>query len=555
MVTTMVQLPAARRLPYRSVYQSMDRKKIRVENSPEIHVSTYAAALASAANARPFRILFVKPYQKTIDDTYGPPLGLLTLISCVRQHFGEKATVMFWDMKLYNDEPEKFASRLDQYQPDVVAVSALNCEAAASYKIASIAKHWRSSTITAIGGPFALRQSGLIFDQSEFDWVFEGAADRTLLQALDRQFSELPLGIDIPGFNYRNEKGDIVKNGQQDLITDLDAIPIPAWDLADLERYRKRDRKRIITNFNERKYAYLFTSRGCPYLCNYCHDVFTKKFVYQSEDRVLEEIRLLHEEHGVTEFHVIDDIFNLHKPRAQAIMRAVAKLWPRKLFFAFPNGLRGDILDLETIDAMVAGGTYSAVISIETVTPRLQDMAEKYLKIEKAQWAIEEFARRGVITRGAFMVGFPTETPEEIEETIRYAIRSPLTTAAFAAVIPQNNTPIYELAMKESSSATTSLARDEIDGGDYNSLEPWYSRAYGFNLHGKITRAYMRFYFHPPRMLRLLRHYGVVSAASSSKFVFARAWKTIRHWFQAATTPMRKPLSAAHANIVRKYND
>lgn len=513
----------------------MSNAKIRVENMPTVHVGSFEATSAAPPAARPFRILFVKPYQRTIDDTYGPPLGLLTLIACVRQYFGELATIHFWDMKLYNDAPESFGARLNEYRPDVVVVSALNCEASASYTIARQTKEWRPDTLTLLGGPFTLRQSALVFAESCFDWVFEGAADRTLLQALERHFSGHPLGNDIPGFNYRIPDNTIVHNNKQDLITDLDAIPIPAWDMADLERYRKRDRKRIITNINERKYAYLFTSRGCPYLCNYCHDVFTKRFIYQSEERVLEEIRILHEEYGVTEFHVIDDIFNLHRPRVKSIMNAVAKRWPNKLYFAFPNGLRGDILDEETIDAMVAGGTYSVVISIETVTPRLQTLIEKNLHIEKAQWSIEEFARRGVIARGAFMLGFPTETPDELEATIRYAIGSSLSTAAFAAVVPQNNTPIYELAMQESRTATTTLARDEIDGGDYNSLEPWYSRAYGFNLHAKITLAYLRFYFHPPRMWRLLKNYGFVSVAKGSLFVFSRLWLAIRE--KAAAIP------------------
>ncbi|MFZ5722957.1 MAG: B12-binding domain-containing radical SAM protein [Pseudomonadota bacterium] len=515
--------------------------KIRVENQPGVQVSRYGDIRGGATPAtRPFRILFVKPYQKTIDDTYGPPLGLLTLIACVRQHFGPLATIHFWDMKLYHDAPETFGSRLDEYRPDVIAVSALNCEASASYALARIAKQWRPDAITVLGGPFTLRQSALVLRESRFDWVFEGAADRTFLQALERQFSGTPLGNDIPGFNYRQADGSIAGNDRQDLITDLDAIPVPAWDMADLERYRKRDRKRIIPNVDERKYAYLFTSRGCPYLCSYCHDVFTKRFVYQSPERVLEEIRLLHEEHGVTEFHVIDDIFNLHKPRVHTIMREVARRWPGKLFFAFPNGLRGDILDEETIEAMVAGGTYTASIAIETVTPRLQTLVEKHLQIEKAQWAIEEFARRGVIARGAFMLGFPTETPEEMEATIRYAIRSSLTTASMSAVTPQNNTPIYDLAMGESPTATQTLAREEIDGGDYNSLEPWYSRAYGFDLHAKITYAYLRFYLHPPRMLRLLRHYGIVPVAHASLFVFGRLWQVVCEQGRALLTPGRK---------------
>lgn len=501
--------------------------KIRVENLADINVSVYGSE-QNQASIRPFTVLFIKPYQKTRTDSYGPPIGILTLIAGIRHFFGDSVTVHFWDMKLYNDEPSALAEKLDIYKPDFVGVSALNCEAAASYAIAEIVKNWNPATLTVIGGPFTLRQAGLIFSESRFDWIFEGAADRTLLQALKRQFSGQPLGDDLPGFSYRRSVEDIVYNSKQDLITNMDAIPLPAWDLLDFERYRKYDRKRIITNVGERRYAFLFTSRGCPYLCSYCHDIFTKRFVYRSEESVLEEIRILYEKYGVTELHIVDDIFNLHRPRAQSLMRAIGKLWPGKLYIAFPNGLRGDILDQETISAMVEGGTYHATISIETVTPRLQGLVEKNLDIERAKWSIEEFSRLGVIVQGAFMLGFPTETREEIEATIAYAVKSPLTHAFFFAVVPQPKTPIYDLAMSESSSATTGLACDERDDGAYESMQPWYSRAYGHDLHHTIGRAFTRFYLHPRRMLSLLRIYPVFNLLVGARFLIWHAFIAVR---------------------------
>ncbi|MDF3030073.1 MAG: Radical domain protein [Moraxellaceae bacterium] len=485
--------------------------KPRVENLPTIKVSTYSELQDSGTpqsleTVRPFTVLLIKPYQQNVD-SYGPPLGLLMLVAGLRKYFGSKVTVHFWDMKIHHIPVEALASRLDEYKPDVIGVSTMNFEAATSYEIARLAKQWNPETITVIGGPFTLRQAPLIFSESQFDWIFEGAADRTFLQALHRQFSQTPLADDIAGFSHRRADGEITYNHKQDLITDLDALPLPAWDQIDFERYRRHDRKRIITNIKERKYAFLFTSRGCPYLCTYCHDVFTKRFVYRSEESILEEIRILHEEYGVEEFHIIDDIFNLHRPRTQSIMRAAGKRWPKKLYFAFPNGLRGDILDSETIDAMVEGGTYHAAISIETVSPRLQKLVEKNLDIDRAKWAIDEFHRRGVLVQGAFMLGFPTETLEEIKATIDYAVKSPLMHCFFFAVVPQPNTPIHELAMKVCPDATNSLARDERMNVLYGSRQPWYSRAYGHDLHRTISNAYVRFYLYPPRLFRLLCSY------------------------------------------------
>lgn len=503
---------------------------IKVENQPQIEPSQYNEVISSLVGVEevtPFRVLFIKPYNDIPSPlSYGPPLGILTLISGLRSFFKEKVHIDFWDMKLYNAPPSSLISKLSLYKPDIVGVSALNCEAAASFEIAALVKSWDANAITMIGGPFTLRQSQLIFEQSLFDWVFEGAADRSLLNALSRRFSYRPLGNDIAGFSYRSSCNEIISNTKQDLINDIDSIPIPAWDLVDFERYRKYDRPGIISNIGERKYAYLFTSRGCPYLCNYCHDVFTKRFVYKSAQSVIEEIRILYDEYGVSDIHFVDDIFNLHKPRVKEIMGEIARRWPNKIRIAFPNGLRGDILDKDTIKAMVEAGTFHATISVETVTDRLQHLVEKNLDVTKAGWAINEFARHGVIVQGAFMLGFPTETPEEIEATVQYAVRSKLSQAYFFAVTPQPNTPIYDLALKESPEAAISRAQDERNVGDYNTMSPWYSQAYGYDLQRKIGVAYLRFYFQPSRMIRLLRQFPVINLCKGLSFVIMRALKS-----------------------------
>lgn len=508
---------------------------IRVENLPHVSVASYAAEGSSDdifQSARPFRILFIKPYQPVPYAVHGPALGILTLISILREKFGIKATIYFRDMKLYEEGPGQVETLLEQINPDVIAMSALNVEAQASYEIAARAKSHNPSVITAIGGPLTLRQTNHIFQSGQIDWIFEGAADRTFAAALARHFSDSPLGNDLPGFSHRSPSGEITFNLNQDLITDLDSIPIPAWDMHDFDRSRRRDRRRIITNLEERPYAYLFTSRGCPYLCNYCHDIFTKRFVYQSTERVIEEMELLYNQYGIREFHFIDDIFNLHRPRAQEIMRAIIARWGKSLYIAFPNGLRGDILDQATIDAMVNAGTYNATISIETVTPRLQDMVEKHLDVERAKWAIDEFARKNVIVHGAFMYGFPTETIAEMRATLNYAIHSPLMHAHFFSVVPQPGTPIYEQAMAVSKSATEIISSLESDGGDYGASTTWYQLAYGFNLRAMLVKGIFRFYFHPPRLLKYLQVYGSRAVkAGLTEFITSQSrtlWATFR---------------------------
>jgi radical SAM superfamily enzyme YgiQ (UPF0313 family) len=289
----------------------------------------------------------------------------------------------------------------------------------------------------------------------------------------------------------------------QDVISDLAGLPLPAWDRVDFDHYARLPN--MMMTLAGRRYATLFTSRGCPYLCNYCHDLFTKRFVHRSPEDVLAEIALLYEKYGVDEFEIVDDIFNLHKPRLKQIMGEVARRWPGKLHFCFPNGLRADILDEPVLDALRAAGTYAMSIAIETVTPRLQALVEKNLKLDRAERAIALADERGIMVAGFFMLGFPTETVEEMEATLDFALRSRLTTAYFFCVVPQPKTPMWELARREAPEAMDAASRDEEEGANYRSAMTWYERAYGFPLGRFIDRAYRRFYLTPRRVSRVIR--------------------------------------------------
>jgi hypothetical protein len=103
---------------------------------------------------RPLRVLLTKPFQFATPLSYSPPLGLLYLASALRHRFGDTTEVELLDMKVRHMEPEKVRGKLRDFQPDVIGVSALNCEAAASYELARICKEENEQVITVLGGAF-----------------------------------------------------------------------------------------------------------------------------------------------------------------------------------------------------------------------------------------------------------------------------------------------------------------------------------------------------------------------------------------------------------------
>lgn len=464
------------------------------------------------------KVLLLKPYQKIVGAVQSPQMGILYLTSAIRERFHHYVDVRILDMKLERMHAPELLPLLQEFMPDVVGMSALNFEAQASYLIADVVKQLDPSIITVVGGPFALNASEKILHEAKnIDWVFEGPADNVFPEALMRLVLKKELGTDLPGFSHRISDREIYVAKNRDFVNDLDVLPMPAWDLVDFDRYAKHPNH--AANLKGKRYSPLFTSRGCPYLCNYCHDIFTKKFVYHSAERVVAEIDHLYTNYGVDEFHIEDDIFNLHKPRVHEIMSEVARRWPGKMKFAFPNGLRGDIIDQEIVDVMCDAGAYAASIAIETVTPRLQELVEKHLDVDKAHNAIKMFTDKGLQVTAAFMLGFPTETKEEIKATIKFALESDLTLAFFFTVIPQPGTPLFDLALREDEEITRDAAR--VDSGSYRANSSWYERVYKYPLSNEIRIANIRFYFNPRRVLKILRLWSV-----------PRLWQTFKIFLQ-----------------------
>jgi len=427
-------------------------------------------------------------------------MGILYLAGALRKTLGSVVDVQYEDHRLFKENPIEAGKRIAEQKYDIVGFSALNYEAEVAHGMAKLIKTLSPHTITALGGPYPHSSPHRAQTYGGFDWIFNGEAELTFPQAVKAYFLGEGRLEDVPGLTFRlHNTSPYITTRCPELPQNLDELPFPAWDLVPFHLYANRP------NMNGwlkgTLYAPLFTSRGCPYKCNYCHDLFGKGFRWRSPENVLKEIELLHEEFHIDEFHIIDDIFNLHKPRMRKIAQLIIERFgEQKLHFCFPNGVRADILDPEDLPLLKQMGVFQISVAVETVTPRLQTLIQKNLKIDRVKNIIDTCHKLGILTKGFFMIGFPTETVEEIGNTIRFAVRSRLTFAGFYLVIPQEGTPIYHLAKKEAP-----LATKKVILKDFYNQQSWYQLAYGVNLRKIQKQAFRRFYLRPWRILKLSR--------------------------------------------------
>jgi anaerobic magnesium-protoporphyrin IX monomethyl ester cyclase len=165
--------------------------------------------------------------------------------------------------------------------------------------------------------------------------------------------------------------------------------------------------------------VFIMGTRGCPYDCFFCHQLFGKKIRRRSSANLVAEMRQHIEKRNIDNFVFVDDTFNVPMPEAKETLKMIIKELPQ-VKLNFPNGLRADHIDEGMLDLFEQAGTVEIALAVETAVPRLQKFVGKHMDIKKAETAIHAASKR-FVTRTLFMVGFPTETYEEAMETIRFA--------------------------------------------------------------------------------------------------------------------------------------
>jgi radical SAM superfamily enzyme YgiQ (UPF0313 family) len=422
-----------------------------------------------------------------------PPHGLMYLSSWLRREKPE-LEIKIIDLMVRRAAEESVLAELEEFSPELVGIHAMHFQARSMHRLAALVKS-RLQIPVVVGGPYPSSEPEAALSDPNIDLAVLGEGEVTFAELVSR----LESGRDwhgLAGGAFRQD-GKVVRGPERELIAELDQVPFPAWDLIELEKFF--DLKLLTQNDLRvhKELATIFTSRACPYGCIFCHNMFGKKFRARSPENVLDEIKLLYERYGVRELHVIDDCFNFDMERAKKILGLLIDSG-MKLKLAFPNGVRGDRLDRELVGLLKAAGTYKLNFGIESGSERIQKMIRKGLNLDRIRESIALADEAGIFTHGFFMMGFPGETEDELEATIRFACQSRLHSAGFALLSPFPGTRVRELAESMGKPCTF-----DPEDTSYAAMACNLTEVSDRKLAYYHRRGHWRFYFRPRQIWRI----------------------------------------------------
>ncbi len=418
------------------------------------------------------KVMFINPSNTMPKDSVRrltTPLGFLYMGAVLKQHgydvnivdspcegyYQTRVNGDFISYGLSEDEVEK---RIKAFGPDLVGVTSMfTAHQNNANRHCDLVRKVSDAPIV-LGGIHPSLDMRASIENPSVDFVVSGEGEYRLLKLLEALNAGAKT-FDIDGLAFKQD-GRAVINPATTRIEDLDQLPLPARDLVDMERYIKigvpfgpfsrRERVEQVT-----------TSRGCPFNCNFCSTVnyWGHSFRARSVDSIMKEIDQLAKVYRVEEIQFADDNLTANKKRAKELFK---RMIPYQLSWCTPNGLMAQTIDEEMVGLMADSGAYQISLAIESGSDRVRkEIIHKTVPSkDKVKAMIDSFRKRNVQVHGLFILGFPGETREEMEETIAYPRETGFDSASIFLATPLIGSELFRECVEKKYIAPDFIAGD-----------------------------------------------------------------------------------------------
>ena len=413
-----------------------------------------------------------------------PPLGTLYAAALLRQH---GFSVALFDTMLENPE-EGFPAAFERYQPRIVAIyednfnflskMCLTRMREVAFGMLEAAKARDAAVL--VNGSDASDHTAEYLRQG-FDYVLLGEAEWTLLELVQSLLGQnSPRREQIKGLAFlRKDDPTTFRTPARPLMKDLDALPFPARDLVDVERYRQAWK-----NAHGFFSANLVASRGCPYRCNWCaKPIYGDYFHVRSAESVAEEMRQLKKDCGVEHLWFADDIFGL---KARWVLEFADAVERRDAAIPFKMQSRVDLMTETTAEALRRAGCVEVWMGVESGSQKILDAMEKGLSVEQVPRARDALRRQGIRACYFLQFGYSGETWEDIQKTIRLLRETRPDDIGVSVSYPLPGTRFYERVYEQLGEKTNWLDSEDLSMMFKGAYTSEFYRALHDALHAEV---------------------------------------------------------------------
>lgn len=393
------------------------------------------------------KVLLVMPsfdngYWKKLGKKVGPksePLNLVYIATYLNSN-GHNARIM--DCEAEGLSIDDIKGVLSKEKFDVVGIAMLTLMYSYVKEICAVIKRINPETKVVLGGSHpTIRPVQTLTDIKDADIAIIGEAELTFLDLLNA-FENKKLLSKVNGIAYRNTANHIKTTPKRELIQNLDILPIPDRSLLKMNLYRPS-----VSYYKKLPAHIILSSRGCPYRCVFCSKVFEKTYRIHSTDRVIAEMENLINKFHAKEIVFRDDTFTLKEDWINELcQKIIEKKINKKIRWSCMT--RVNLVNPQMLKLMKKAGCWGIHYGVESGVQRLLDVIKKDITVEQIKNAFRWTKGARMETRGFFMLGLPTETKEESQQTIKFAKELNPDWAQFTITTPYPGTELFEEAGK-----------------------------------------------------------------------------------------------------------
>jgi radical SAM superfamily enzyme YgiQ (UPF0313 family) len=371
------------------------------------------------------RIVFIEPQAPNLHifSQYPlPRLGVLIL--------GTMMKLRGWDVEVYVEDLRRID--FDRIAgSDLVGISTITSTAPRAYAIADKVRTMGIPVL--MGGPHVTFLTEEALEHADF--VIRGEGERPLTAFIDAWEAGRDLA-GIPNLSSKLADGRIVHNPSLPIADDLDSIPYP-----DLSLLKPDPRRRKFSTIP------IQTSRGCPFDCSFCSvtGMFGKKYRFRSTENIIEELRRY--DHPRNSIFFYDDNFAANRERAKDLLQAMIR---ERFKFQWTTQVRADFArDTELVRLMKKAGCHTVYIGFESVNPRSLNGMKKKQTVADLVQAVRVLRRHRLNIHGMFVLGFDEDDWRSVKKTVRFAVKSRLSTTQFLILTPLPGSEFYKKMSRE----------------------------------------------------------------------------------------------------------